>query len=256
MRKARHPPAQAPEIDDSTLFRAAVGKIRELEVIANPLQQSRTLPAAVAAQSQADERRVLDELLTQDVALVGAASGEVLQHLQDGYPPKLLRQLRRGQFRVEAELDLHHLRVHEARHLLAVFLLECRRNRLRCVRVIHGKGKRSADGSVIKALTDRVLRQRAEVIGYISARPEDGGTGAVMVLLLRPPGKKRPVRPCGTSRASVTPAYSLSLDHFAIATGAASAMPPACAADLTTQAWSTIHPRRGARFWVPDNPTL
>lgn len=178
----------APDDADRALFREAIGPVRVLAAVDNPRADSRPAPAPEPAQSVADERHVLQELLTQDEALVGAASGEILQHLQDGYPPKLLRQLRRGQFRVDAEIDLHHLRVHEARLLLATFLQECRRARRRCVRIIHGKGTRSADGSVIKALTDKVLRQRAEVIAYTSARPADGGTGAVVVLLKGTPG--------------------------------------------------------------------
>ncbi|MEI2721734.1 MAG: Smr/MutS family protein [Gemmatimonadales bacterium] len=109
---------------------------------------------------------MLAELLTQDEVLVGLASGDALSHLQDGYPPKLLRQLRRGQFVIEDELDLHHLRLHEARALLSQFLAECRKGGRRCVRIIHGKARGADHGSVIKAMTDRVLRQRADVIGY------------------------------------------------------------------------------------------
>lgn len=187
MRKPPSLHAIAPDDADRALFREAIGPVRALPVIDNPLAHSRPAPLPEPVQSIADERHVLVELLSQDEALVGAASGEILQHLQDGYPPKLIRQLRRGQFRIDAELDLHHLRVHEARALLANFLLECRRSRHRCVRIIHGKGTRSQDGSVIKALTDRWLRQRAEVIAYTSARPADGGTGAVLVLLKATP---------------------------------------------------------------------
>lgn len=185
-RKPTRPVAAEPESDDRELFRAAIGPVRVLAAQDNPMLRTRVAPAPAATQSIADERRVLDELLADDDVLVGAASGEVLQHLQNGYQPKLLRQLRRGQFRIEAELDLHHLRVHEARALLAAFLVDCRKQRHRCVRIVHGKGLRSSDGSVIKSLTDRVLRQRSEVIGFISARPVDGGTGAVLVLL-KPP---------------------------------------------------------------------
>jgi DNA-nicking Smr family endonuclease len=125
-------------------------------------------------------------LLSDDLATVGMASGEVLAYLRDGYPPKLLRQLRRGQFVVEAELDLHHLRLQQARALLGAFVAECRRDRRRCIRIIHGKGRGNEHGSVIKAMADRVLRQRADVIGFTSARVQDGGTGAVLVLLQPP----------------------------------------------------------------------
>lgn len=175
-----------PGVDDADLFRQAIGPVRKLHAAGDSLRASRPAPSPEPLQSLADERQVLRELLSDDEAVVGMASGEVLAHLQDGYPAKLLRQLRRGDFVVEAELDLHHLRQHEARAILGRFLIECRRDRHRCVRIVHGKGRGAEQGSVLKAMTDRVLRQRAEVIGFTSARPQDGGTGAVMVLLRTP----------------------------------------------------------------------
>jgi DNA-nicking Smr family endonuclease len=183
-KRVRHPSATTPS--DADMFREAVGPVRLLSIDSDRLRGSRPAPQPEPAQSQADERQVLRELLADDLALVGIASGETLSHLRDGYPPKLLRQLRRGQFVVEAELDLHHLRLTQARALLSSFVAECRRDRRRCIRIIHGKARGSDQGSVIKAMTDRVLRQRADVIGFTSARPQDGGTGAVLVLLQAP----------------------------------------------------------------------
>lgn len=181
--KPRPSKTATPSAADRDLFREAVGPVRELAAADDPRRAGRLRPAPEPLQSQADERRVIDELLDQDEALVGIASGEALAHLQPGYPPKLLRQLRRGQFVVEDELDLHHLRVAQARALLAQFLVECHAHGRRCVRIVHGKGRSSDQGSVLKAMVDRVLRQRADVIGHTSARPEDGGTGAVLALL-------------------------------------------------------------------------
>lgn len=175
--------ASQPSVEDRELFRDAIGPVRAIASEADPRAQTRPVPAPEPRQSQADERQVLAELLTQDEVLVGLSSGDALSHLQDGYPPKLLRQLRRGQFVIEDELDLHHLRLHEARLLLSQFLADCRKCGRRCVRIIHGKARGSDQGSVIKAMTDRVLRQRADVIGFTSARPQEGGTGAVIVLL-------------------------------------------------------------------------
>jgi DNA-nicking Smr family endonuclease len=132
-------------------------------------------------QSEADERAVLDELLSSDETPTGAASGEVLSFLQNGYPPKLLKQLRRGQFRIEGDIDLHHLRLLQAKTVLAEFFRHSKTLGHRCLRIVHGKGR--ADGSVLKAMVDGWLRQRGDVIGFVSARPADGGTGAVLVLL-------------------------------------------------------------------------
>ena len=87
----------------------------------------------------------------------------------------LLKRLRRGQFRVERELDLHGKTSLEARHLLAEFLKRCTRDRVRVVRVIHGKGLGSHNKiPVLKGKVSYWLRQRDEVLAFCSARPMDG----------------------------------------------------------------------------------
>ncbi len=167
--------------EDRALFRDAIGPVRALDIAPDLRRESAPQPAPLPLQSEADERAVLAELLASDETASGAASGEVLNYLQNGYPPKLLKQLRRGQFRIEGEVDLHHLRMHEAKQVLVEFFANARGERRRCLRVIHGKGR--GGESVLKGMVDGWLRQRSEVIGFISARPAEGGTGAVLVLL-------------------------------------------------------------------------
>ena len=103
-----------------------------------------------------------------------------------GLQNNVLRRLRRGQYSVEGELDLHGLTREQARHALAAFLWEMERRQARCVRIIHGKGRRSTEQSaVLKRHVDGWLRQHDRVLAFCSARREDGGTGAVYVLLKR-----------------------------------------------------------------------
>jgi len=67
---------------------------------------------------------------------------------------------------------------------LAEFLLECKRRTIRCVRIIHGKGLRSPNREpVLKNHVRHWLMQRDEVLAFVEARPADGGSGAVVVLL-------------------------------------------------------------------------
>jgi DNA-nicking Smr family endonuclease len=95
-----------------------------------------------------------------------------------------LRKLQRGQFTVEAEIDLHGLGRHSAHDALREFLADSVLRGLRCVRVIHGKGLRSGpDGPVLRHAVDLWLRTIDNVAAFASARPADGGTGAVYVLL-------------------------------------------------------------------------
>jgi DNA-nicking Smr family endonuclease len=85
---------------------------------------------------------------------------------------------------VQREIDLHGLTVAEAKQALRQFLIAALEARVRCVRIIHGKGLRSGHrGPVLKSAVSAVLRRSGAVLAYVSARPVDGGTGAVYVLL-------------------------------------------------------------------------
>src|SRR5690606_10200998 len=111
-------------------------------------------------------------------------SGELLEYLRDGLPPKLLRRLKRGHFSVQDEIDLHRMNRAQAEAVLRAFLAESRRHGRRCVRVVHGKGLRSSEvGPVLKAMVDRFLRLRGDVLAFASAPGREGGSGAVVVLL-------------------------------------------------------------------------
>ena len=101
-------------------------------------------------------------------------------------PETVLRRLRRGQYRVEDEIDLHGLTVQEASEQLSAFLRAARARQLRCVRIIHGKGLRSGTrGPVLKNTVNALLRRCDPVLAFASARPVAGGTGAALVLLGR-----------------------------------------------------------------------
>jgi DNA-nicking Smr family endonuclease len=175
--------APAPIDDaDSRLFREAIGEVRQLDPVAPPPTTPK--PAPHPHMLEADEAAVPGELLDMafDPALLEV--GEELGYLRDGYPPKLLRQLKRGQFSVQDDLDLHQMNAAAAQASIVAFLAEAKQHGLRCVRIVHGKGLRSkAAGPVLKGLTDRMLRRRDDVVAFASARPALGGTGAVIVLL-------------------------------------------------------------------------
>ena len=96
----------------------------------------------------------------------------------------MLRKLRRGDWVIQDELDLHGCRTDEARELLARFLRDAVKRGVRCVRVIHGKGLGSKDKQPVLRGKARVwLAQRDEVIAFCQARPAEGGGGALVVLL-------------------------------------------------------------------------
>jgi len=168
--------------DESRLFRESIGDVRQLEPV--PAPPAAAKPAPHPRMLEADEAAVPGELLDMSFDPALLEVGEELSYLRDGYSPRLLRQLKRGQFSVQDDLDLHQMNAAAAQTSITTFLAEAKQHGLRCVLIVHGKGLRSrAAGPVLKGLTDRLLRRRDDVIAFASARPMQGGTGAVVVLL-------------------------------------------------------------------------
>jgi DNA-nicking Smr family endonuclease len=183
-RKKLPPPAApaAASDEDAALFRSAIGEVRELPPMAVPPSKPR--PAAVPAQREADENEALQQSRLAPFSVEGS---DVLLYRRDEVPPRVLKRLRRGLYTVQVELDLHRLLLVQAERALRRFLREARDAEHTCVRIIHGKGLHSGavDGPVLKALVERQLSQRRDVLAYASAPPAMGGTGAVLVLLAR-----------------------------------------------------------------------
>jgi DNA-nicking Smr family endonuclease len=95
-----------------------------------------------------------------------------------------LKSLQRGRVRVDASLDLHGLTAEAARRRLQQVLDEARAERLRCVRIVHGKGLRSGPaGPVLKTLVHATLRSYDGIGAFTDAPPAGGGSGATIVLL-------------------------------------------------------------------------
>jgi DNA-nicking Smr family endonuclease len=132
---------------------------------------------------------VLQESLYTDIGDPELASGEELVFSREGLQSSVLRKLRRGHYRIQAEIDLHGLTVAEAKQALRGFLAHALEHHIQCVRIVHGKGLRSGHrGPVLKGAVSSVLRRVGPVLAYVSARQVDGGTGALYVLLATWPG--------------------------------------------------------------------
>jgi DNA-nicking Smr family endonuclease len=146
-------------------------------------------PAPMPFQRIADERDALEaskygaEPAPQSWDIGQEHEGEQT-FLRQGLPTDILGKLRRGQWSVQAELDLHGLNSDEARDTLADFLAESRHLGFRCVRVIHGKGLTSPNKEpVLKGKVRRWLANWGDVLAYTEAPRHAGGGGAVLILL-------------------------------------------------------------------------
>lgn len=191
--RRRYPvPMSRPEdeSDDAALFRAAVGEVKPIRA-ATPVAEGKPRPRPRARMAERDEAEALGEfarLLRQAAPL---EAGDTSSYRREQLPPRLFQRLKRGQFSVQDELDLHGASVAQAERMLRQFLTEAQAQEYGCVRIIHGKGSRhhypmtDSGVSVLKNLVDRMLRQRNDVLGFHSAPPAQGGTGAVLVLLAR-----------------------------------------------------------------------
>ena len=183
-------PAEEPA-DDEALLREALKDVAPL-----PDPGKATLrgppPKPIPVQKLRDDQQVLQDSLSDQIPFeVGLETGDELVFLRDGLSNMVLRKLRRGHWVTQDQLDLHGLRSEEARQLLVAFLNEALKKGWRCVRIVHGKGLRSENREpVLKRKVGNWLAQRDEVLGFVQARPEDGGSGAVVVLL-KAKGRKR-----------------------------------------------------------------
>lgn len=179
-------PKNAAADDDD--FRSAMTDVQPRRA-SNRVPPPRVLPPPRPRQAEADERAVMSELL--DFGMFEPdliESGDSLVYRGPGLQDSVWRKLRRGAYRVRAELDLHGMNRNDAHAAVGDFLAECQAKDVRCVRIIHGKGNRSPNtGPVIKTLLDSWLRRRSDVIAFCSARAHDGGTGAVYVLMRAAP---------------------------------------------------------------------
>ena len=172
--------------DDHELFRAEMADdgVVPLNVAARAaLQKARPKPIP--------HKRIEDDLaipveMMKDTSGWDAdiENGDLITFKRTGLPTDVLRKLRRGQWVVQASLDLHGLTTDAARTELGRFLGMARHSGIRCVRIVHGKGTRSPNNiAVIRNKVRLSLSQRDEVLAFCDAAPADGGAGAVIVLL-------------------------------------------------------------------------
>jgi len=139
----------------------------------------------------------LADLVAGDVDFDVTDTREYVEGMVSGLDPRVVRQLRRGDFAWQAHLDLHGLTAAEARPAVERFLVDALRAGHRCVLVIHGRGHNSKDHTpVLKTKLVAWLARSAVsrmVLAFTSARPHDGGAGAMYVLLRRD-RRRRPFR--------------------------------------------------------------
>jgi DNA-nicking Smr family endonuclease len=187
--RAAREAAQRSQERDGDMFKQAVGPVYAMAPNGRTVG-SQARPAPVPKHRQQDEASVLKESLSDEFDVESLLeTDESLSFRRPEVGQDVTRKLRRGVWAVQGHLDLHGLRTDEARERVGAFLREAQTKSWRCVRIVHGKGLGSPGKQpVLKDKVRRWLVQSDRVLAFVQARGDDGGAGA-LVVLLNPGGK-------------------------------------------------------------------
>lgn len=181
------PPAQAPQETDEALFLREMGGVKRLAGSRRAPQEKADVAARPRPSEDAEVVAELADLVQGTGAWDIADTDEYIEGIGPGLDRRLLTRLRKGEYAVQGHVDLHGLTAEEARIRVEAFLHEARLRGWRCVLIVHGRGLNSKDQ--IPVLKERVRvwltkgRISRSVLCFATARPVDGGAGAVYVLL-------------------------------------------------------------------------
>ena len=173
------------QTSERDLFVRAAGAVQRLPDKGQAVHAKRPLAPPAVMQRELDEQAALQESLSDEFD-VGTLLDvdEQMSFLRPGLGTDIPRKLRRGDWAIQRQLDLHGLRVQDARERLGSFIREANKQGLRCVRIVHGKGLGSpGKAPVLKRRVYNWLLQKDEVLAFVQAKPADGGAGALVVLL-------------------------------------------------------------------------
>jgi len=167
------------DTDDTDLFREEMGDV-------DPLKSDNKIKHKPERKKVRVKRHPQHSTALKDVFSDAPVEDcpDQLSFSRSGVQPSTLKKLRQGKLAIDNQIDLHGLTVNEARDYLLEFLGECEVDGSRVLLIVHGKGYSSPGAKpVIKPMVNRWLREVNNVLAFVSAKPPDGGTGAVYVLL-------------------------------------------------------------------------
>ena len=197
------PPAPAPRRADGgtpeepDLFERAMEGVRPLPRrgglrIDGPTPASQPRPRVT---EEAEALAELSDLVRGETHFDVSDTREYVEGAIVGLDPRVLRRLRRGDYAWQAHIDLHGLTASEARVAVDRFLATSVSAGHRCVLIVHGRGRNSKDQTPVLKERLKVWLARGRgariVLAFTTARPCDGGAGALYVLLRRDRTRRR-----------------------------------------------------------------
>jgi len=164
--------------DELALFREAVGDVvAQAGEKTEPYRKKRPPRPLNLSDGEKDGDELAD---------LSIDTPEFFEFRRPGIQHRVYQDLQRGLIPPEDSLDMHGMRVTEARTAFARFLKGALQRGQRCIRIVHGKGRGSEDRQpVLKQKTFQWLQQKEAVLAFVTAPRWDGGSGATYVLLSR-----------------------------------------------------------------------
>jgi DNA-nicking Smr family endonuclease len=181
--------------EDEKLFEQAMAGVSPLSDENNRFlspPKTDTRPPHPAPDDELETMTRLSELVSGVAELDITFSDEYMEGSVPGFDPKLMQRLKRGEFPIQSYLDLHGLTKQDAQEKVTEFILKSFHAGLRCVLVVHGRGLNSQDHiPILKERLPYWLTRgpaRKLVLAFSTARPYDGGSGALYILLRKRKG--------------------------------------------------------------------
>lgn len=183
--KAVQPTADV--VDEDALFKQAMSGVRPIKKVETPVLAA-VKPKKPTAQILAKRASAVgqDEQSTQGISdtqamLNPVASEAFLSYRLATLQHRVFEQLKSGQSRWYEAVDLHGCTIEQARSAVLQIIEMARAENQNVIKIVHGKGPQA----ILKTYVNGWLRQHREVLAFVSAPPDQGGTGAVLVLLKR-----------------------------------------------------------------------
>jgi DNA-nicking Smr family endonuclease len=174
-------------MDEFSDFLNEVGDVQPLKQTkkADVKKETEVTPGLIARKQAAVSELPTDlNFLTTEADFIDfVLPQDPLGYKKDGVQEGVYKKLRQGKYSMDARLDLHHHTVEQARKAVFEFVRDCLRYDIRTGIIVHGKGEREEPRALLKSYTNKWLREIPEVLAFHSALRQNGGVGAVYVLL-------------------------------------------------------------------------
>ncbi len=192
-------PKQRPEAgieNDRNLFKKAMVGVKP--IASNKCRKKNAAMGMgrwrATKKAECDTLSQLQNLIEHGEGFVVADTPEYIEGVGYDVNPAVTRHLHRGDFSIQAHVDLHGLSARTAEEVFDRFLKESLMAGKRAVLIVHGRGLSSPQKPVLKTKVKQWLTTgpwHKWVLAFSSARACDGGAGATYVLLRQRPLTKR-----------------------------------------------------------------